>query len=257
MGSDQISTSNGSGILDGVDPSETPVLRLVGSRVTLADRVYSQIRKALMSGQFLPGQTLTIDNLSSQLGVSHMPVREALRRLSAVEALEVAKNGSTRVPFVSIERLNDICANRLLLESHAVALAAQKIDSDAVARLQAIIEKHEECRRANEVYRMLELNQHLHFEIYAQAGSPILTQNIENLWLRHGPYMRLLTAELVKQVGPDSTLEVGPGHEMMINALSGRDPDAAAEALKTDILGPFDMLVDLCREHNEAEERRA
>lgn len=236
-------------------PDGTPVLRLAGFRVTLADRVYLQIRNALMSGQFMPGQTLTIDLLSKQFGVSHMPVREALRRLSAVEALEVAQNGSARVPLISIERLSDICTNRLHIESHAAALAAGKIDADSLSRLTAIAEAHENCRQNNEVYRMLELNQQLHFEIYALAGSPIMMQIIENLWLRHGPYMRLLTDDLVKQVGPNSNLEVGPGHKMLMTALKAGDESAAAAALKTDILGPYEMLQELCREYIEAEQR--
>ncbi len=252
-----MTTSNERGILDDGSPDGAPVLRLEGARVTLADRVYLQIRNALMSGQFMPGQTLTIDLLSKQFGVSHMPVREAIRRLSAVEALDVAQNGSARVPLISIERLSDICANRLHVESHAAALAASKTDASSLSKLSAIAEEHEECRQNNEVYRMLELNQHLHFGIYALAGSPIMMQIIENLWLRHGPYMRLLTDDLVKQVGPGANLEVGPGHMMLMNALAERDGVGAAAALKTDILGPDDMLRELCRKYIEAEQHRS
>jgi len=228
-------------------------MRLEGSRVTLADRVYSQIKNALMSGQFLPGQALTIDRLSGQFGVSHMPVREALRRLNALEALEVAQNGSARVPNVSEERLGDICANRLHVECRAAKLAAQKATPQALADLNAIIVAHEKSRNENEVYRMLELNQYLHFGIYELAGSPILTQIIESLWLRHGPYMRLLTDDLVKRVAPGTTFDVGPGHQLLMDALSAGDGEAASEALKIDILGPFDMLQKLCRQYNEAD----
>ncbi|MEP2761217.1 MAG: GntR family transcriptional regulator [Hyphomicrobiales bacterium] len=253
IGSEEMVTPSERRTLDEGGPENGPVLRLAGSRVTLADRVYLQIRNALMSGQFMPGQTLTIDLLSKQFGVSHMPVREALRRLSAVEALEVAQNGSARVPLISIERLSDICTNRLHIESHAAALAAGKNDAVSLAKLTGIAEAHEDCRQNNEVYRMLELNQHLHFGIYALAGSPIMMQIIENLWLRHGPYMRLLTDDLVKQIGPNSNLEVGPGHKMLMASLKAGDAAGAATALKSDILGPYDMLRELCREYIQAE----
>lgn len=230
-------------------PDGLPGLRLDGTRVTLADRVYVQVKNALMSGHFMPGQSLTIDSLSGQFGVSHMPVREALRRLSAVEALEVAQNGSTRVPNVSIERLSDICANRLHVESHAAALAAKNMDAATLERLTAIAKAHEECRDRNEVYKMLELNQHFHFRIYETAQSPILLQIIESLWLRHGPYMRLLTDDLISDVAPDSKVDVGPGHGMLMEALRQKDADLASRALRIDILGPFEMLQKLCRQH--------
>lgn len=230
-----------------------PSGHFIGGRITLADRVYDQIRRALMSGSFMPGQTLTIDQLSSLYGVSHMPVREALRRLTAVEALEITQNGATRIPQVSLQRLDDICNNRLLTEGHAVAKAAKQIDPEAIEKIQAVVTAHEQCRRNNEIYKMLELNQQIHFDIYRAAGSPVLTQIIENLWLRHGPYMCLLTADLKTRILPASTIHTGPGHKMMLEALRAGDPDAAVEGLRVDILGPHDSLRELCSAYNRAQ----
>lgn len=207
-----------------------------------------------MSGSFMPGQTLTIDQLSGLYGVSHMPVREALRRLTAVEALELAQNGSTRIPRVSMKRLDDICNNRLLAEGHAVAMAAKNIDPLSIDSIQSLVTAHERCRRENQVYQMLELNQQIHFEIYRAADSPVLTQIIENLWLRHGPYMCLLTADLEKRILPASNIYVGPGHNLMLKALRNKDADAAVEGLRTDILGPHDSLRALCREFNQSQD---
>ena len=112
---------------------------------------------------------------------------------------------------------------------------------------------NEKCRRDNEVYRMLELNQQIHFEIYRAAGSPVLIRIIENLWLRHGPYMCLLTADLEQRILPASNIYVGPGHNMMLKALRARDADAAVEGLRTDILGPHDSLRKLCSAYNQAQ----
>ncbi|MEP1209764.1 MAG: GntR family transcriptional regulator [Rhizobiaceae bacterium] len=235
------------------DASNDPASQFIGGRVTLADRVYNQIRRALMSGSFLPGQTLTIDQLSSLYGVSHMPVREALRRLTAVEALEITQNGATRIPQVSLTRLDDICTNRLLTEGHAVAKAAKQISPETIEKIQSVVTAHEQCRRDNKIYEMLELNQQIHFDIYRAAGSPVLTQIIENLWLRHGPYMCLLTADLNKRILPDSTIYVGPGHKMMLDALRAGDAEAAVEGLRTDIMGPQESLRELCSAYNEAQ----
>ena len=76
----------------------------VSSRTTIQDGVYQQLRQALMNGQFNPAQSLTIAGLAETFGTSNMPVREALRRLAAENALEIASNGSARVPVVTAAR---------------------------------------------------------------------------------------------------------------------------------------------------------
>ncbi len=65
---------------------------------TRREQVYREVRRALMGGSFEPGQKITVTSLAIALGVSAMPVREALRRLAAERALEMQPNRSVRVP---------------------------------------------------------------------------------------------------------------------------------------------------------------
>ncbi|TIX54354.1 MAG: GntR family transcriptional regulator, partial [Mesorhizobium sp.] len=81
----------------------------VSGRVTVQDGVYQQLRHALMVGSFDPAQVLTIASLAEAFGTSNMPVREALRRLAAENALEISQNGSACVPIVTRARLDDLC----------------------------------------------------------------------------------------------------------------------------------------------------
>lgn len=96
-------------------PLLLPTLRQV-SRDTLQDQVYRQIREALMSGRFQPGQKLTIRGLAEALGSSPMPVREALQRLSAENAFEVTETSRLRVRMMTVERLREIRDARVALE---------------------------------------------------------------------------------------------------------------------------------------------
>ncbi|MCF5585266.1 GntR family transcriptional regulator, partial [Pseudomonas syringae] len=96
-------------------PILLPAMRQV-SRDTLQDQVYRQIREALMSGRFQPGQKLTIRGLAEALGSSPMPVREALNRLSAENAFEVTETARLRVPMMTPERLREIRDARVALE---------------------------------------------------------------------------------------------------------------------------------------------
>jgi DNA-binding GntR family transcriptional regulator len=68
-------------------------------RETVQDRVYGELRRALIGGLFAPGQVLTIRQLSDALMTSTMPVREALGRLISEQALEALPSRQIRVPL--------------------------------------------------------------------------------------------------------------------------------------------------------------
>ena len=90
-------------------------------RETVQDRVYAELRRALIGGLFAPGQVLTIRQLADALMTSTMPVREALGRLITEQALEVLPNRSIRVPPVTLERIADLLHARVLIEGEAAA----------------------------------------------------------------------------------------------------------------------------------------
>ena len=93
-------------------------------RETVQDRVYSELRRALIGGLFEPSQVLTIRGLADALVTSTMPVREALGRLITEKALEALPNRSVRVPPITLERIDDLLRARILIEGEAIALAA-------------------------------------------------------------------------------------------------------------------------------------
>src|SRR5512132_4043435 len=68
------------------------------SKGSVQDRVFAELRRWLMVGRFLPGETITLRNLATELEVSPMPVRAALRHLIAEGGLEMLPNRSVRVP---------------------------------------------------------------------------------------------------------------------------------------------------------------
>ncbi|RBJ63998.1 GntR family transcriptional regulator, partial [Pseudomonas sp. MWU12-2534b] len=118
-------------------PIPLPTLRQV-SRDTLQEQVYRQIREALMSGRFQPGQKLTIRGLAEALGSSPMPVREALQRLSAENAFEVTETSRLRVRMMTVERLREIRDARVALEGLLAEKAVQhlhKADMQEIADL--------------------------------------------------------------------------------------------------------------------------
>ena len=221
-------------------------LEPVSSRITMSDGVYLQLRNALITGRFDPGQTLTISSLASSFHTSHMPVREALRRLAAENALEVASTGSARVPQVSVERLDDIYRARIVLEPMATELAATRINQAGLAALETIAAEHEATYMSRSVYDMLLKNRDFHFAIYRASASEVLVQLIDSLWLRNGPYMRMLSSEIAPQMGSGLNEPFSKHHRAILNGLRQRDGAAARKGIVADITATQGLLTQLC-----------
>ena len=100
----------------------------------MQDRVYGELRRWLMVGRFLPGESITLRNLAAELGVSPMPVRAALRHLIAEGGFEMLPNRAVRVPRMTRERLRELLAVRRELEGMATAQACRNMTRCAIPR---------------------------------------------------------------------------------------------------------------------------
>ena len=99
-----------------------------GERPQLNRWVYQQLREAIVTGQFVPGRSVTLRGVAEQLGVSPMPVREALRQLVAERALAMHDNRRVAVPEMSAARLEELGTARVLLEGELAERALPHID---------------------------------------------------------------------------------------------------------------------------------
>jgi DNA-binding GntR family transcriptional regulator len=221
-------------------------LQPVSTRVTIGDGVYHQLRNALIVGRFDPGQIMTIKALAATFGTSPMPVREALRRLGAENALEIAANGSAHVPPVSAQRLDDICQARVALEGLATEQAAHRITDAEVSNLEQLVEAHESIHAAGDVYEMLLKNRDFHFAIYAASRSDVLMQLIDSLWLRYGPYMRMLSSYIAPKLGTGLHEPFSKHHHAIVAALKERNAEEARTHMIADITGTQSLLRKLC-----------
>jgi DNA-binding GntR family transcriptional regulator len=236
---------------------ERPILSLgfepLSGRVTVQDGVYQQLRHALMVGSFDPAQTLTIASLAEAFGTSNMPVREALRRLAAENALEISQNGSACVPIVTRARLDDLCRARVAVEGLAAELGAPRLNATDIAALQQITAEQQAIGRNDSIYELISKNQQFHFIIYRASGSDVLFQLIETLWLRFGPYMRLLSNHVAPSMRA-GTMEPSGRHAVIIAALKDHDFARARDEVVADIKTTQETLRTLCPDVPEAKQ---
>lgn len=209
------------------------------ARDTLRERVYEEIRAALMEGKFKPGEPLRLQALADAVGTSLMPVREALRRLAAERALVNADSRTMFVPFPSVEDFGEILETRLQLEPFAAGLASRQLDNKQLAELEDL---HEKMASAPRPADYLRCNRQFHFCLYRAANRPILVSLIESLWLHIGP---LLNHLLGQESLPETRGRVdltGVHHLRVIEALRARDPAATAGAIAEDIISAGETI---------------
>jgi DNA-binding GntR family transcriptional regulator len=204
-------------------------------RETLHDHVYNGIKDLILTGDIVPGQSVTIQTLATAFAVSHMPVREALRKLVAERALTVISGRSVGVPRVSLQRLEDLRRVRIEIEGLAVQWACDRIGPAEIERLDHLFKIMDQAIGDGDVKAYLHGNRDFHFSIYSAAGSDTLSSMIENLWLQISPYFNLLYA--LGDFG-----RANREHRNVVDALRRKDGAAARIALVADITGAADAL---------------
>ncbi|TCL76736.1 DNA-binding GntR family transcriptional regulator [Hydrogenispora ethanolica] len=162
----------------------------------LSELVVEQIISWIMDGTLRAEQRLTTDELAEKLGVSRMPVREALRMLERTGLVQSEPYLGARVAKLTQEDIEEIYMLRQILESTAGRFAAQLIQDDEIAQLEAIQEKMESLIRQDAKENRKEvfhLNREFHQTLYEASRKPRLCEFIGNLWDSIA-YYRLISA---------------------------------------------------------------
>lgn len=230
----------------------TGELKPVSSRKTVHDLVYEQLRDALMSGAFEARKSFTIASLSERFHTSHMPVREALRRLASENALSISASGTAYVPAITAPELRDITLARMIVEGATARIAGPLLTEADIATLEQILAHHRASASAGNNTEMTAANRAFHFHIYQAAGSRVLLSQIENLWLRSGPYVRFLSDRMSELLKTEHRSGFTDQHEAMIEAIRSQDWTALGLACEADIKGSQDLLLDILAAEEDA-----
>lgn len=210
-------------------------------RETLQTQAYNKLREALMTGLIMPGQNLTLRATAEVMGTSPMPVRDAVRRLEIEHALVARSNRTLGVPEMTYASLMELREVRVALEGLAAEKAAPLISEEELAEVDRRYQEMARAAAAGDHGAYLRANWAFHSAIYRASRSQLLASLIEPMWLRIGPYVRLML--------PDrSSLTASLGnHLRAIEALRQRDPAAAREAIGKDISDSAEGLANMLR----------
>lgn len=203
-------------------------------RTTMADNVYEDIKRLLISGAIPPGERLTLRGLAKVLCTSPMPVRDAVTRLVNDGALHMMPNRSVEVFKPTREQFREIVTLRCCLEGLAAQQATPKVTAATMKRIMASAAKYERAGHQKKVdtAAVIATNRELHFLLYHASGMPMLVNMIDNIWTQIAPVFAM--SMNVRERTPDDW-ESFRHHQRLIDALQAKDPDAARDAVIADI----------------------
>lgn len=217
---------------------------------SLTDRVYQTLREHVCSGRLPSGQPLQEAALAAQLGVSRTPVREALGRLAS-EGLLDTLGRSLIVPSLSEADINDIYELRLLLEPEALRQVARCVDAGkTLMPLRHELASMAAAHSNGDASAFMQANYRYRAAWLALVPNQRLLRAIE-LYADHVRYLRALT------LGKPQTRQVVlHGLERLAIALSSRDADAAATAMRDHLSEAKRILQDLLSRRDKGENIR-
>jgi DNA-binding GntR family transcriptional regulator len=225
------------------DPETPRNARDAPRSVTKGDQVETAIRGYLASGEIGPGEKISLRKLAAALGVSVMPVRNAVARLQSDGVLEVEPGRAVRVPVMSREQFRELIRIRMEIEGFAAEQAAGARDEQDLAQ---IVELEAAFRilgvgQSTRTSGAARVNKEFHFAVYRAAKMPILLDIIERLWLKAGPSVFYhIYLERYSSPSRDSVRL----HRRAVEAIRSRDGAEARAAIAEDIHLAGDRLLE-------------
>ncbi len=204
------------------------------ARETLGERVTRELRELLISGRVGPGDKLSLRKVAEALGVSMMPVREAVSRLAADGALEVLPGRAVHVPVLTLGQFRELTRIRLVVEGFAAEEAARHASAGDLATIGRFERdfRFAAAMDPNDPAGLVAINRELHFALYRASGMVSLVEMIERLWLKAGPILNLDMRFEPARIKGGSAVQ---SHAGLLAAMMARDAVAARAALQADI----------------------
>lgn len=212
----------------------------------VGDQAFEALRAAILSGEFTSGYRLQIRDLAADLGISVMPVREAIKRLEEIGLAESLPYRGAVVKSLSASELRHVYQVRRLLEIEAAELGAQQVAEEALGRMRTAFDEMRRALEREDVAEYLDQDEQILIALYAEAANPVLLETIQGLWYRCRQF---------KIVGARREISSGQ-HEMLltfqrrlIDAAEQGDAAAAREITAESLDAATERITDALDAH--------
>lgn len=218
---------------------------------TLSDIAYKRIHEMVVSGELKPGSRLVNRTLGQVLGVSTIPVREALRRLASEGFAEHIPGAGTFVRRFDRIDLIKLYGFREAIECHAASEAARYIQPDQLRRLDALCDRfhalartvqglEDRSRSSEEFKESLEIDLAFHKIIIEAADNPWLSKAVHDTRLM----ARIALTKSSHSLSLDESARTLRHHAALVRALHRGDQEWAVYWMRRQIRVGLDSLLE-------------
>jgi DNA-binding GntR family transcriptional regulator len=200
-------------------------------RRSLRDEVFQFLHHRIVAGKYARGEWLRQEDISTQLGVSQTPVREALDQLVSAGLAERVPYRGVRVLQLHKDEIMDAYVMRLILESAAARLAAHNINPEQVEALSEIVEQTRGLVTLEDMSTHRQLNKKFHMNIVAAGGNDLLTRIYESVSNRFPDWMLYESMFRHPELLHSSLEREYLEHRAVADAVAAHDGDRAAEKI--------------------------
>lgn len=200
------------------------LIQQTGGHSTKTDSAYAALREAIYSGLLAPGQHVVIQRVARELGMSSIPVREALRRLERDGLISITPHIGAVVRELPTHELEENLMIREQLEALAARLAARHISDDELQQLKLMVDEMDECVERADSKAYGKINREFHLRLYRTIPYDKLYRLIESLW------DEVPRARSVFTLAPEYMPRSQEEHRSLLDALKRRD-EAEAERI--------------------------
>jgi len=209
----------------------------------LRNIVADRLRSAILEGRYQPGEWLRQEKLALELGMSQMPVREALKELAAEGLIEHVPYRGVRVIAFAPKDIEDLYAHRAFLEARAAQAAAENISAEELALLQSLQADMEISLSPQNLALYRERNRRFHQVIFSASRREYLIRSLTQMWetfptMLIGNFAHTAAAPLPERDNPDVR-----EHRAILTALERHNPEEASRAMREHILGAAQQLI--------------
>lgn len=199
---------------------EQDVVSLGASHSPLFALVTDKLRERILNGQYAPGERLVENRLSAELGVSRIPVREALRALASEGLVLIEPRRGASVARLSPDIVREMVEVRATLEGLNAKLAAQRRDPELVAELQQVLREGMDAAAQGRADELPALNTRFHEVLGTIAANSVLQDMMRSL--------RERTAALFGPANAVRARQNWDEHAQILQAVIAGDADLAA-----------------------------
>jgi DNA-binding GntR family transcriptional regulator len=206
----------------------SPIFRFMVLTLTKQQAAYQHLKGLIMEGKLAPGQRLIIDEIAAGLGLSIIPIREALQLLQSERLVEIRPHAGATVAEITPENIREVFTILEGVETVTVRRIAENMPAGLEAKLAALIAQMDQAEKREDVQKWSALNMAFHLAMSEATGMPWLheiTSRVLANWDR-------IRRHFFREGHQPHFAEAQKEHHLILKALGKGDADQAEKLVR-------------------------